>query len=274
MSEKIENKIMDKIKDGRIKLKSKYIFWAEKLGLGTAFTLSVILSILFFNLILFYLKETDNLKYLSFGKFGIFAFLESFPYLLVIAFILLIILAGYLITKSDASYKKPFGQIIIVMISIIMFFGVILTFTNISNQIENYSRNMKERILLPFDNVRERGVSGIIYELYDDYLILQTPQGLRTVKFDKDYKLEVGQFIISVGETKQYDFFAKDIKIIKKEEIPAVGREINFKFESFNKNGNIPPELLLFNENEKECISDCMKSNDKKTDCFKECKDL
>lgn len=273
MNEKIENKIMDKIKNGQIKLKSKYIFWAEKLGLGTVFTLSIILSILFFNLILFYLKETDNLKYLSFGKLGVLAFLETFPYILVIFFILLTILSGYLITKSDTSYRKPFGQIIIIMISIIIFFGAILTFTNLPNEIENYSMNMNEKFLLPFDNNRERGVSGIIYDLHDDYLILKTPQGLRTVRFDNNYDLREGQFIISVGETKQFDFFAKDIKIIKKEDVPAIGRAINFRFSPFN-DGSIPPELLFFNEKEKECIFKCMETNNKKINCFKECKEF
>jgi preprotein translocase subunit SecG len=103
----LEKNIMDKIKTGQVKLKSKYVFLAEKLGLGTAFTLSTVLSILLFNLTLFYMKETDNLQYLSFGKRGILAFLESFPYMLVVSFIILILLAGYLISKSEAGYKKP-----------------------------------------------------------------------------------------------------------------------------------------------------------------------
>jgi hypothetical protein len=107
--EKLENSIMGKIKSGQVKLKSKYIFWAEKLGLGTAFALTVILSILFFNLILFYLKETDNLKYLSFGKFGIFAFLESFPYLLVVVFIVLIVLAGCFIQEAVRIFSHRNG---------------------------------------------------------------------------------------------------------------------------------------------------------------------
>ena len=57
MEDKLENSIMGKIKTGQVKIRSKYVFIAEKLGLGTAFALSVLLSILLFNLILFYLKE-------------------------------------------------------------------------------------------------------------------------------------------------------------------------------------------------------------------------
>jgi hypothetical protein len=45
--EKLENSIMGKIKSGQVKLKSKYVFLAEKLGLGTAFTLSVLCQFFF-----------------------------------------------------------------------------------------------------------------------------------------------------------------------------------------------------------------------------------
>jgi len=277
MKNELENTIMNKIKDGKVKLKSKYIFWAEKLGIGTTFVFSVILSILFFNLILFYLKETDNLKYLSFGKFGIFAFLESFPYLLVVVFILLIILSGYLITKTESSYKKPFSQLVLLMIIFIVFFGAILTFTNLSKGIENHSRmnNDSMRILLPFAELRDKGVSGIIFEKYDDYLIIQTPQGLRRVNFNQNNNFEIGQFIIAIGERNGYDFSAQEIKIIKKEEVPIIEREIDFKFRSFdrNKNFNLPPDLLFFKEPERECVKNCfvLKLNPK--DCFENCRE-
>jgi len=276
MKNELENKIMGKINDGKIRLKSKYVFWAEKLGLGTAFTLSIVLSILFFNLILFYLKETDNLKYLSFGKFGIFAFLESFPYLLVIVFIVLIVFSGYLITKSDASYKKPFGQLIIFMISFIVFFGVVLTYTGLSQKIENHSRNLREpiRMLLPLAEIHDRGVSGIIFEKYDNYLIIQTPQGLRRIEFENNNDLKEGSFVIAVGERKGFNFFASEIKVIERDDVPAIGREIDFKFRSFDRNDfnkRIPSNLLYFEDEEKKCMEDCFRSERSPRDCFDEC---
>jgi hypothetical protein len=276
--EKLENSIMGKIKSGQVKLKSKYIFWAEKLGLGTAFALTVVLSILFFNLILFYLKETDNLKYLSFGKFGIFAFLESFPYLLVIVFIVLIVLAGYLLTRSDVSYKKPFGYLAIGMVVLIMIFGGVLTYTNLGQSVEKQARMGNESMKMlfkPLTDARDNGVAGVVFEEGEDYLILQTPQGLRKVEtgeVEDMPEIEKGQFIITVGAGGE-NFVAKKIKVMNKEDMPAVNRGIDFKFRGFNDRDpkSIPPDMLYFNETEKECIGQCFKQNNNSPDCFKEC---
>ena len=275
--EKLENSIMGKIKTGQVKLKSKYVFLAEKLGLGTAFALSILLSVLFFNLILFYLKETDNLKYLSFGKFGVFAFLESFPYLLVIAFIVLIVLSGYLLARSDVSYKKPFGYLAIGMVVLIMIFGGILTYTNLGQNFEREARRGNESVKIffrPLTDARNNGIAGIVYEKGEDYLIVQTPQGLRRVE-TKDIKdmpdIKKDQFIIAVGEGGEFNFIASKIKVMNKEDMPSIGRGIDFKFGEFNgKDANISPELLQFGEVEKSCIKQCFDLKDG-SDCFKKC---
>ena len=90
---KIEEKVMAEIKSGKVKLRSRYVFLAEKLGIGSAFIFSVFLAVLFFTLVLFYLQASDNLGYLSFGSRGMFAFLETFPYLLVATLIICVFIA-------------------------------------------------------------------------------------------------------------------------------------------------------------------------------------
>jgi hypothetical protein len=277
--EKLENSIMGKIKSGQVKLKSKYVFLAEKLGLGTAFALSVLLSVLFFNLIFFYLKETDNLKYLSFGKFGIFAFLESFPYLLVIVFIILIVLSGYLLARSDVSYKKPFGHLSIGMVALIMIFGGILTYTNLGQSFEREARRGNESVKMffrPLTDVHNNGVAGIIFESGEDYLIVQTPQGLRRIEtsdVNDMPKAIKGQFIISVGSGGEFNFTANKIKVMNKEDMPSINRGIDFKFDKFNERdmNSLPPDSLYFNEAERSCIKLCFELNKKGPDCFKDC---
>jgi hypothetical protein len=281
--QKLENNVMGKIKSGKIGLKSKYLFLAEKLGLGTAFALSVLLSVLLFNLILFYLKETDNLKYLSLGKFGIFAFLESFPYLLVVAFVILIGLSGYLITKSDVSYKKPFGYLAVGLVIFIMLFGGILTFTNLAHGIEKQARGggPAGMFLTPLTNMRNSGVAGIVFERGDDYLILETPHGLRNVGIENVEEvpsIEKGQFIIAVGSQDGHDFNVEKIKIVDKKDVSAIGRGIEFKFGPFvGKDLNeesiklLPPDLLYFNKQYRDCVKICFDSEIDSKDCFKEC---
>ena len=85
------------------------------------------------------------------------------------------------------------------------------------------------------------------------------------------YEIEKGQFIITVG-TGGEDFIAKKIKIANKEDMPVVNRGIDFKFKEFDNNNPrlISPELLYFNEVEKECIGQCFKLNNG-PNCFKEC---
>lgn len=266
---------MGKIKSGEVRLRSKYIFVAEKLGLGTAFALSVILSVIFFNLILFYLKETDNLKYLSFGKIGIFAFLESFPYLLVIAFIVLMVLVGYLITRSDVSYKKPFGYLAAGTAIFIMVLGAVLTYTNMGRIVEMQARSGMAPAKMLFDpmvGARDNGVAGIVFEEGDDYLILKTPQGLRNVDLNGIGDLpeiEKGQFVIAVGKKDGYDFKVERIKVADRKDMPAVDRGIDSKFgpgKDFSEN------VFYFDKKQVVCFKKCFDSGKEQKACFEECR--
>lgn len=271
----LEKLVMGKIKSGQVKLKSKYLFVAEKLGLGTAFGLTVVLSALFFNLILFYMKETDNLKYLSFGKDGIFAFLETFPYLIVMLFIVLMVLASYLITKSESLYKRSYSHLVIFLIGTIMFIGGMLTYTDVANEIERES--LKEgpgRFFRPFigsPDIRERGISGLVYEKGDGYVIVKTPRGLINVNFapaDKVEGLEEGKFIIAIGEKEGGVFIARRINVMKRGEMPSIERGITVRFKPFEGGEEctgLPP--MHFDESEKQCIKDCLEEGV----CFRDC---
>jgi len=278
-NEKLESVVMGKIKSGQVKLKSKYVFLAEKLGLGTAVTLSFVLAVLFFNLFLFYVKETDNLQYLSFGREGVFAFLESFPYLIVIAFIIAIILVSYLIRKSDTLYKQSFSHIVVFLIVSITFFGAMLTYTRVAEHIET------ESFLRPFmapPDVRDSGLAGVIYAVEDGYLIIKTPKGLRTVdvrKIDEVLLRDVstGKFIVSIGETSGKEFIASRIRVVRKEDIPSINRTIDRKFNGMENNQvdncqkELPSDVMYFGEIEKKCIQICLGENKCAKDCFHEC---
>ena len=43
----LEDKVMSEIKSGRVKLRSKYIFLAEKLGVGSVLVFTILLAVLF-----------------------------------------------------------------------------------------------------------------------------------------------------------------------------------------------------------------------------------
>lgn len=292
---KLEKKVMAEINSGRVKLRSKYIFLAENLGLNSALILSVILAILFFNLVLFYVKATDNLRYLSFGKDGLLAFLESFPYLLIISFILFLFLAGYLITKTDWSYKKPFKYFAISLVAFILIISSVVAYTDISNYIEEqaFSNRMPGLFLRPFINrgieSRDRGMAGKIYEIDSDYLIIETPRGFEKIslielrcsnilepinckdQFKKD------QFIIAIGKRINNIFIADKIQIAGEEKFPLmIKRGIHRKFSPFFSNyptdiRPIPPHLLNFDDLTNKCMEECFNNKINSRDCFNRC---
>ncbi len=280
---KLEDSIMSEIKSGKIRLRSKYLFLADKLGLESAFVLSAILSILFFNLVLFYLKSTDNLAYLGFGASGILAFLESFPYLLIIGFIFFLFLAGYLMAKADFSYKRPFKYFAISLMAIVMIFGAVLAYTDMSERIEEqaFSDGLSGAILKPFLDravgLHRNGLSGKIAEVGEDYLVMEIPRGLQKVdlqnlKSEQKLKLEKDQFIVAVGERKDDIFVVSQIRIVAENEMSMIRRGIHRRQmhkcddQCPRKNG-----FIIENEEMKKCMDDCFKLGEHRRGCFDSC---
>ena len=247
MKEDLENKIMKEIKGGRAKLKSKYVFLAEKLGLGSGLVLTILLGVLLFSLILYYAKETDNLIYLSFGPNGFLAFMESFPYLFVVFFIIIILLAGFLIKKTDFSYKKSFGVWSVCLIVFIILMGTVLTFTNINKRFDDHM------FAQPFFEQRN-GIAGKVIQINNDILVLNTKKGIEYINIENiNVPLKENDFIIMIGERRQDSFFAKDVKIIEDpQKMPLVRKKLG------------PPP-------NKECVDNCLKNNSMRN-CMDLCK--
>lgn len=232
---------MADINSGKVKLRSKYIFLAEKFGLGSAIILTILLAVLFFNLVLFYLRESDNLGYLSFGSRGLFAFLESFPYLLIVGLILLVLLAGFIMKKSGMNYKKPFGYLALALTIFIVLAGMVLAYTNIAQRIERESRGSHTvgRFFKPFfgqgSGERQLGIAGRIVEIAGLNIVIQTPRDTQLIDLSLDTKdspddLEVGMFIMAVGVRTPEIFKAERIRVVDLSEMPMVQRGVHERF--------------------------------------------
>jgi len=253
----VEDKVMSQIKSGRVKLRSKYIFLAEKLGLGSAFALTVLLAVLFFNLVLFYLRASDNLNYLSFGSRGLYAFLETFPYALTAVFVILVIVAAVFVKKSNFLYNRPFGGIAIGLVCFIVLTGGVLTFTSLGERIERHAfgPNPTGALFRPFFdpgmNERRNSVAGRIIEAKDNFISIQTPRGTVKVDLSKlesfpDKELKVGVFITAIGKKKGDVFEAKRVHVLKPEDIPMIGRGVDRRFGPVGSStrpsiGELPP---------------------------------
>lgn len=240
-SPNIENKVMAEIKSGKVKLRSKYIFLAEKLGIGSALALSIILAILFFNLALFYLRSSDNLSYLSFGSRGFLAFLDSFPYGLVIIFIISLFFAGLILKKTDMVYKKPFGHLAMFLIIAIMLLGVLLTFTRIAERIEQgmFDPRSPGRFFRPFMerglNERRGGIVGRVVEVGGGYFVIQTPRGLERIDVadlvqQPNAPVATTSWIMAVGEKIEDRFSARLIRVMNEDEMPMIQHGVHRRF--------------------------------------------
>jgi hypothetical protein len=266
--EKIKRNVMEKISSGRVKLRSKYLFLAEKFSLRGALALSFLLAILFFSIIFYYIKESDSLAYLSFGRVGMLAFLESLPYLTVIFFIIFLIVAGYLINKSDPLYKRPFKYLAVGLVAVVLCIGGALAYAGILERIEEqaFSRQIPGPIFRPFFEIgpdfRDRGIAGKILELNEQYLIIKTPRGERKVNIENlepplFNEFTAGQFIMAVGQRKDDIFFADSIKILEERDMPMIRRGIHRRFDrDFNDKQFNPAVKQNFNDGANLCPFD------------------
>lgn len=239
--ETIEAKIMEKIASGRVKLRSRYVFLVERLGLGSAIVLTIVLTVLLFSLFLLYLQATDSLVYLSFGQVGLYAFLESFPYGLVGAVILLVLVGGILIRKSDVSYRKPFRYFALGIIIFVVATGIALAYTNVAEVVEEQAyRNMPPAFFQKFFNVptNRRGISGRIIAAGDNYIEIKAPCGVARLQIDQvDAKSKatclVGRFVVAVGERRENRFVVYRLQVIDENDVPLTGRQITRRFAEF-----------------------------------------
>jgi len=243
---------MESIKGGQVKLRSRYIFLAEKLGLGSALVLTILLAVLFFSLALFYLQATDNLWYLSFGSRGVNAFLESFPYFLVVALIVLILLSGWILKKSGVFYQRPFTFSAVGLLGVIVFVGTALAFTNLSEKIEDetFNNHQPARFLRPFLShglkQRENGAAGKIVEVGDGFINIQTPDCLKRIDLTRMVRplkedLVPGMFVLAVGGHDGVVFVALDMRVLGEEDLLMIRRGIHREFGPMNERRPLLP---------------------------------
>jgi len=222
----IEDAIMQEINSGRVKPRPKFVFLAEKIGVSGVLALSIIIAVLFCCLVVFYFGASENLYYLSFGSSGLWAFLESFPLLLIVGLLLLITSACLIIKKAGMLYKKPFGVVIIVTVFSIVLGGCALALTDFAEKIESGTKFLQPANFMN----RHKGVAGKVTHVGEQLLIIKTPHGERVIntsnlKIKPQAQLSVGVFIIAAGSGDQQKFDACCVKVLGERDAPAMMRK-------------------------------------------------
>ncbi len=221
----LEAKVMKRIKDEKISFRSKYIFLAKKLGLGGGFILSLVLAVLFFNLTFFTMKVAGNLEFLSFGRMGIPAFLESFPYHWIIIGLLFFLVSSTILSRYDISYKKPFKVILSVLIVLIFIAGIALAISGLNEAIEEKVVPDRTPILCFLYRRMEvacnNGLVGEVIEIRSDGIVVETSGKKEVfVELTEDTLLPTEQYfragnhICVVGRWEKENFYASALRVM------------------------------------------------------------
>ncbi len=242
----LATRIAEKIKNGQIKCKSKYLCLVERIGLAGLLVSGILISVLALDLTLYYLKTSDTRHYLKFGYQGLWAFLDHFPYLLVAIFVIVLLLMGYVVHKWHIAYKKPFYIIASVSGLFIILTSSMLVFTGLNECWEKrifYSHPEIGRELGPnfmFNKMKqERGLTGRVLTVNNQIVLVQTPNFEEVVIVNEKKRttgLEPGIMAIFIGQRQRDQFFAIDFQIINDDDIPMIKRNIQHR----KNNTNIP----------------------------------
>ena len=123
MKKTIKNNILKKIEKGEVKMRSRLSVISEKLGKGSSMVLLFLGLIFFSGLVSIWLKTNSDLIFGQYGKYGFRSFVESFPYLFVLIFILFFATLSFILKKYDISYKKPFITLLSIILGTAILFG-------------------------------------------------------------------------------------------------------------------------------------------------------
>lgn len=231
-NKKLEKSVMDKIDVGKVRLRSKYLFLAKKLGLNGGVVLSFILAVLGLALIFVSLKMTGNLEYLSFGKSGWLIFIKNLPYGLIIISVGIIFLAGYLIKKSDWSYKIKFSYLAVIFLSLIIALSALVGLIRVSDTLA--IKAMKHQISLdliaPRQWNQDGSLRGVVVECDHPHLLVRTPYGVRTA-YVVNEKIILpadcqNKIIIAIGGHSEEVFEIEKFKLLDTKRMCPAGRRL------------------------------------------------
>ena len=219
----LEEKVMKKIKEEHITFRSRYVFLARKLGLSGGLALSLVLTILFLNIVFSTLKASENLEFLAFGKTGLLAFLEFFPYRGIIVAVLLFVGASVLLSRFDISYQKPFKILILLLLLLVIGGGAVMTISKVNEQFVGRVGRDGVPILRLFFPARrvlgKHGLAGQITQIEDGVLTVKTFRGdqvtvvlTKKTHFPVGSDFQVGDFVRAVGRWEEGTFQAFGIR--------------------------------------------------------------
>lgn len=124
----IENKIMDKVLSGELKMKPKWYFVLGSITSFVGLVGMIIGAIFLTNLTFFFIRKQGP------GTGRINIMLESFPLWIPLLAVALVILGIWMLKKYDFSYKKNFVVVAITVVTAIILSALIIDYLGLNEQ--------------------------------------------------------------------------------------------------------------------------------------------
>lgn len=208
----LSKKIKNEIANGKIKMRSKWVFAIEKLGLEGGLIFSIILGVIMICLMLYIMEENGVFEFAEFGFTSLPIIFDNIPRDLVIIAIILFLIANLIIKQFDFSYRKPFYIFSCGALTIVVLAVAFLTYSGASRTIISKITNTKivkniitNRIIK--EPLGDKAVIGKIVKVGSDKIYVFTPDGnvseikmAQKIERPLDIKYVAGQLVKIIVE--------------------------------------------------------------------------
>lgn len=223
----ISKNIKEQISQNHIKMRSKWFFIVEKLGLESGFLFSLLLGLAILCFVLYIMEQNGAFEFTEFGVQGLPVIFDNIPYDLVVAAIVLFALANYIIKQFDFSYRKPFYLFSCSALILISAVGIIMFWTGVNHlMMEKLAsapivKNIASKKITNSPQ-GEKAIIGRIVKVGSGVVTLQTVDGKQLgivinqkIERPLDVRFIPGQVIKIIGSKEGEKFKAKFISIIQ-----------------------------------------------------------
>lgn len=210
--------IMEQIKSRKIKMRPKSYFIIGSILLGGSLATTFLLALLFLAASTFHIRTTHPISFLRYGHRGSLAFIQLFPWQLIILSIIGIWGGLYLLKKYDISYKKSFFGTSLVFIGVLLSCAIFIDNVGINDRLKstrNFAPIYKQNL------INQNTIMGEIVAIEDDSLTIKNPRNDEQINvsldentiFPRGETLNLGDHVGIVGDTEDEVFVAKGIHV-------------------------------------------------------------
>ena len=182
MTKTIGEKILKKIKKGKIKMKPRPYFILKTILFVAGIVFAFLLTVFLASFIIFILRASGIFDFPAFGLRGLGMFFVSLPWLLVLFVIVFVIILEFLAKRFSVVYKRPLIYSILGIVIIVLLLGVFIARTPIHSKLLQGVQEGKLPVFEPLYKWRhirtpDNVYFGRVLNLADNGFEIETQEG-------------------------------------------------------------------------------------------------